>query len=81
MEKATEPRFYLALRAGYDGIRELQSEPHLTAGERRELDRAEIAEAEIDHVRNTLEIRGRVWCDVEVERKSSGAHDTAQVKR
>jgi hypothetical protein len=38
-------------------------------GERRKLDRAEIAEASIDHLHNTLEIRGRVWCGVEVECK------------
>jgi hypothetical protein len=37
------------------------------AGERRQLDRAEIVEAGIDHVRNRLEIRGSWWCDVEVE--------------
>ena len=37
------------------------------AGERRQLDRVEIVEAGIDHVRNRLEIRGSWWCDVEVE--------------
>jgi hypothetical protein len=49
-------------------------------GEPRELNRAEIAKAGIDHVHNSLEIRGRVWCDVEVECKSSGSAATPKPK-
>ena len=68
MQKATE-QIQLALRAAMMGLGAAVRATSDT-GERRQLDRAEIAEADIDHVHNTLEIRGRVWCDVEVERKA-----------
>ena len=64
-QQATE-EIQLALRAA-------MMDPETTvratseAGERRQLDRAEIVEAGIDHVRNRLEIRGNWWRDVEVE--------------
>jgi hypothetical protein len=64
-EQATE-EIQLALRAAMmDPEATVRATPD--AGERRQLDRAEIAEAGIDHVRNTLEVRGSVWCTVEVE--------------
>jgi hypothetical protein len=64
-QQATE-EIQLALRAA---MMDPEAKVRATsdAGERRQLDRAEIVEAGIDHVRNRLKIRGSWWCDVEVE--------------
>jgi hypothetical protein len=64
-QQATE-EIQLALRAAMIDP-EASVQATSDAGERRQLDRAEIVEAGIDHVRNTLEVRGSLWCNVEVE--------------
>jgi hypothetical protein len=71
-DKATEAILHALGSAMMDQGAEVWATPE--GGERRRLDRAEIAEAEIDFItdswsgrpRNRLKIRGRLWCDVEV---------------